>query len=78
MLGKIIWSLLIAASGFGLLVYTEPVKRFTGPIDFAEKYFGAGGTYTFFKLVGLGLIIGALFWVTGTIDRLIPDFLLAR
>ena len=76
MFGKIIWFLVLTAGGLGLIVYTRQVKEFTGSFDFAEKWFGSGGTYNFLKLVGLIVIIGSLLWVTGTLDRIIPDFLL--
>ena len=42
--------------------------QFTGRIDMAEKIFGAGmgaGTYTWWKLFGLGMCILSLLWITG-------------
>ena len=75
MLGKIIWSAILIASGLGLIVYAKQVKDFTGSLDFAEKWFGTGGTYNFLKLLGVVIIIGSFLWLTGTLDRLIPDFL---
>ena len=61
--------------GIGFIVYTEPLKRFTGSFAFAERYFGRGGTYTLLKICGLLIIIGAFLWGTDTFERLIPDFL---
>jgi len=63
-------------SGLGLIVYTKRVKDFTGSFDFAEKWFGIGGTYTFLKILGLVVIIGTFLWITGTLGRLVPDVLL--
>ena len=40
--------------------------QFTGKIDLAEKYLGTGigaGTYTFWKLFGLGLCILSVLWL---------------
>jgi hypothetical protein len=40
--------------------------QFTGKIDFAEKFLGTGigaGTYTFWKLFGLGLCIISVLWL---------------
>jgi len=71
--GKIIWSIVLTLAGLGLIVYTEPVKRFTGSFSFAEKWFGSGGTYNFLKLIGIAIIVGTFLWLTGTIDRIIPD-----
>ena len=75
MLGKIIWSVILIASGLGLIIYTRRVKDFTGSFDFAEKWFGSGGTYNFFKLLGIVIIIGSFLWLTGTLDRIMPDFI---
>ena len=44
-----------------LIVYRDPVKRFTGNIDWAEQHLGAGGTYTLFLIVG---VLGFLFSLT--------------
>ncbi|MBU1089498.1 hypothetical protein KKF38_01740 [Patescibacteria group bacterium] len=74
MFGKIIWSAIFIAAGLSLVVYTKRVKDFTGSFDFAEKWFGGGGTYTFLKLFGIVIIIGSFLWLTGTFDRILPDF----
>jgi len=40
--------------------------QFSGKIDFAEKYLGVGiaaGTYTWWKLFGLGLCIISVLWL---------------
>ncbi|MBI3231972.1 MAG: hypothetical protein HYZ51_02740 [Candidatus Doudnabacteria bacterium] len=40
--------------------------QFSGKIDFAEKYLGSGigaGTYTFWKLFGLGLCFLSVLWL---------------
>jgi hypothetical protein len=75
MFGKIIWSAILIAAGLGLVVKTKRVKDFTGSFGFAEKWLGMGGTYTFLKLLGLALMIGTFLWLTGTLDRLVPDFI---
>jgi len=73
---KIILALIFSGMGVALIVFTEPVKRAFGSLDFAEKWFGMGGTYVFWKIVGVFFIVGAFLWLTGTIDRFIPDFIL--
>lgn len=75
MFGKILLFLLLIASGFGLLIYTEKVKSFIGEVAFAEKYLGSGGTYTFLKLLGLFLLFASIIYITGTYDRFIPEFI---
>jgi len=76
MLTKIIYFTLGIGAGISCLVYTDKIKQFTGSFAFAESAFGSGGTYTFFKLLGVGLIMLTIMWITGTADRLIPDVLL--
>lgn len=42
--------------------------QFSGKIDFAEKIFGSGlgaGTYTFWKIFGLGICILSVLWLFG-------------
>jgi hypothetical protein len=76
MLGKIISSTILIACGLLLVWKTEPIKRFTGSFDFAEKYLGSGGTYTFLKLCGIVIMVLTFMWMTGTLENIIPDFLL--
>jgi hypothetical protein len=72
---KIFWLIIFVTSGLGLIIYTEKIKRFTGNFSFAEKWFGSGGTYNFFKLLGIAIIIGSFLWITGTLNHVVPDFL---
>lgn len=53
---------------FLMLRYTEKLKRLLGDIAFAEKYLGAGGTYTLIKLIALGLIVFGFVYASGQID----------
>ncbi len=51
-----------------MMRYTVQITDFTGKVDFAEKYFGKGlaaGTYTWWRLVGLVLVILAGLWFIG-------------
>lgn len=58
---------LVFAAGFLLMKYSVAVTdQFSGKIDLAEKYLGTGigaGTYTFWKLFGLGLCVIAVLWI---------------
>ena len=58
-------ALFLISSGLALIVYTKQVVDFIGEIDFAERVFIGGGTYTFVKLFGLLLIIGAFLHLGG-------------
>ena len=66
-----IFALLVIGAGFYFIIKTEAVGRFTGDIDFAEKYLGSGGTYSFIKLVGLAMIILSIMHLTGGLDLFI-------
>ncbi|PIQ78051.1 hypothetical protein COV82_02040 [Candidatus Peregrinibacteria bacterium CG11_big_fil_rev_8_21_14_0_20_46_8] len=70
---------LVGLIGFPLgiifIVYRDKVKRFTGSIGFAESYFGQGGTYTFYVLLGLAISVGSLLWMFGTIQSIIGSVL---
>ena len=48
--------------GIGLIIYAFPIVRTLGQMDWAERFFGTGGTYTAWKAIGLLLIL-ASFWV---------------
>lgn len=57
---------LVFIVGLLCMKYSVQVTNMTGKIDFAEKYFGTGigaGTYTWWKLFGLGLCIISVLWL---------------
>src|SRR3989338_7309665 len=58
----------------GVLVmkYTYILTQFTGRFDWAERYFsgGFGGTYFFYRLFGLTIIIFAGLYMFGILDNL--------
>jgi len=59
---------IVFAIGILLMKYSVQVTNMTGKIDLAEKYLGTGigaGTYTWWKLVGLGLCILSALWLFG-------------
>jgi hypothetical protein len=52
--------------GLLCMKYTVQITNNTGKIDFAEKFFGSGmgaGTYTWWRLFGLGLCILSVLWL---------------
>jgi hypothetical protein len=48
-----------------MMKYVVQVTNYTGKIDFAEKYLGSAGTYTWWRLVALVGIILSILWMTG-------------
>ncbi len=62
----------IIAVGAVLVIKSEAIYRFIGPIEWAEAHLGTeGGTRLFVKLIGLLIIIGALLWVTGGLQAIL-------
>ena len=62
---KYIIALFMVALGFFLIWKTDWMMRSFGRIDWAERKLGSGGSWTFYKLVGLGFIFFAFLLVTG-------------
>lgn len=60
--------------GFLVLVYRKHIKDLTGNIAFAERYFGAGGTWTFLALLGFTIFILSLMWALGTLQSFFLNF----
>ena len=54
-----------------LLRYRERVKNFMGDVGFAEKIFGAGGTYSLIIVIGVLLFVVSLMYATGTLDGML-------
>jgi hypothetical protein len=64
---------ILIAIGLLVMKYTVQVTDFTGRLDFAEKYLGGGlaaGTYTWWRLCGLGLVILSAMWLFGLMGML--------
>lgn len=62
---------LLATIGLAILIlkYKEKVVRMVGKNEFAERYLGQGGTYTFWVLFAIFLIIIATIWLVGLPGR---------
>ncbi|MCF7917383.1 hypothetical protein K9L27_00020 [Candidatus Gracilibacteria bacterium] len=62
---------LLVPAGVLIIIYSEKIGVLTGEIPFGEKIFGAGGTYTLIKIVGLLMSLFSIMWITGGL----PEFL---
>jgi hypothetical protein len=63
---RFFFSPFVFAAGVLIMKYTVQITNFTGKIDFAEKYFGAGigaGTYTWWRLFGMAMCILSVLWL---------------
>ena len=60
---------LVLIAGFLCMKYSVQITdQFSGKIDLAEKYLGGGigaGTYTFWKIFGLGVCVLGVLWLFG-------------
>ena len=64
---RFIFAPLVFALGVLCMKYSVKITdQFSGKIDLAEKYLGAGigsGTYTWWKLFGLGKCVLSVLWL---------------
>lgn len=49
--------------GIGCMKYNYPLTQLFGFNSLAERYLGNGGTYSMWKLLGVLLIIGTIWYV---------------
>jgi len=62
----------IIAIGATLVIKTEWIYGFMGPIDWAEEHLGTeGGTRIFIKLLGIAIILGTFLWITGFMQNIV-------
>lgn len=52
-----LYFILALPTGFVLIRYSKWIADLTGRIETAEKYLGPTGTYTMWKIIGVGAII---------------------
>ena len=50
-------------AGILFIVYSYPLTQLFGFNSLAERYLGSGGTYTMWKLLGLVVIAGTVWYV---------------
>ena len=55
-------------AGLAVMVYTEKVVRLIGKNELAERYLGAGGTYSMWKLIGMITIFVGLLILMGKVN----------
>ncbi len=68
---RILLSILGIISGLLIIKYREPIYRFTGKFGFAEKYFGSGGTLSFYLIFGSFLVILSIVYGSGFLENII-------
>ena len=70
---RIFWGLLGIGIGVLLMKYTYSLTVTLGKFDWAEKYLsgGFGGTYFFYKLAGIIIIVLSALYMFGILDNLL-------
>ncbi|MBI1908047.1 hypothetical protein HYS28_01345 [Candidatus Uhrbacteria bacterium] len=71
MLGRILIGFAISALGFLLAWKTEWFLNIIGYVDWAERWFGGGGTRLFYKLLGTAIIIIGFMVITDLFNSFI-------
>lgn len=79
MLGEILTrigiGLLIMGGGFLMTWQTQFFLENIGPIEWADRNLGGGGSRTFYKLAGIGISVIGMIVATNLFDRIIGSFL---
>jgi hypothetical protein len=60
------------AVGIFFLSYTERIVNFIGHNSWAEKYLGAGGSYTMWRILGVIVMIMGFLYLIGQLDFFWP------
>jgi len=60
---KIIWFVLMLAAGFSAIYFALPLYQITGRMEWIENVLGQGQTITFWRLIGLAMIIFAFVYL---------------
>lgn len=68
MFSRLFFGILGILLAFGLIKYRKAIGEFTGSWGWAERYFGAGGTYTGIVLIGLVTVIFSIMYMTGSLQ----------
>jgi len=65
--------LLVMFIGFLMVKKTLVVLSWFGRVPFAEEKFGSGGSYFFYKLLGVGVVFLGIFIATNVISGILED-----
>ena len=64
-------ALLLGLPTFILLIkYRRNVGDFIGPVDFAERYLGGGGTYSLVVIIAFMIFVLSLMYAFGTFQEI--------
>ncbi len=72
MLLRIVISLFLFVIGFLFVWKTRKITLITGEFGWTNRYFGAGGTYTFYRVFGVFLILVSFALLFGFLNFMLP------
>ncbi len=73
MFSRIFWGILGIIVGFLMIYKNVSLVSFTGKNSWAEKFLGPGGTFTFYKIIGILVIVVAFLYLTGGLNNIITS-----
>jgi len=71
---RVLLGLVVMVVGFLITWKTKYVIIWFGRIPWAEKHLGSGGTWTFYKLLGVLIAFIGIFIVTNIISGILESF----
>lgn len=66
--GRVITFIVTLIAGIAIMKNTVPIVRMIGRSGWAERNLGAGGTYTMWTLIGIGIILIGFLYLMGVLD----------
>ncbi len=73
MFSRIFWGISGIIVGFLMIYKNISLVNFTGKNSWAEKVFGSGGTFTFYKIIGILVIVIAFLYLTGGLNNIVVN-----
>lgn len=72
---QIFISLLGIIAGILYIKYNDPITRAVGPIGWAERNLGSGGSYSLHKIIAVLVIVISILSMTGTFQLFLSSTL---
>jgi len=71
------WFVLISGTLIAVVIlkYRYQIKGYMGDVDWADKIFGPGGTYSMLVVLAFVSFFGSLMYFLGTIQTIFHDYL---
>lgn len=77
MIARILIGILVSLGGYLMVWKTQFFLDAVGPIDWAERNLGGGGSRMFYKLLGVAIILIGFLVITNLFDTVIGGFIIS-